>query len=102
MLHFTIAITCPPLTAPINGFVTYSSTSDENGNYAFNVMANHSCDTGFVLVGRSNNTRTCTGDGSNTTGVYDGEAAICERTVNPCCSKWPVSLFMYIHHSLYL
>ncbi len=40
-------------------------------------MANHSCDTGFVLVG--NNTRTCTGDGSSTTGVFDGEAAICER-----------------------
>ena len=77
MLHFTIGITCPPLTAPTNGSVTYSSTSDENGNYTFNAMANHSCDTGFVLVG--NNTRTCTGDGSSTTGVFDGEAAICER-----------------------
>ncbi len=74
--HYT-AITCPPLTAPTNGFVTYNSTSDENGNYAFNAMANHSCDTGFVLVG--NNTRTCTGNGSNTTGAFDGEAAICER-----------------------
>ncbi|XP_064388398.1 IgGFc-binding protein-like [Halichondria panicea] len=73
-----IAITCPPLTAPTNGFVTYSSsTSDENGNYAFNAMANHSCDTGFVLVG--NNTRTCTGDGSSTTGVFNGEAAFCKR-----------------------
>ncbi len=96
MLHFTIiAITCPPLTAPTNGFVTYSSsTSDENGNYAFNAMANHSCDTGFVLVG--NNTRTCTGDGSSATAAFNGdsEAAICERelmqnitvniTVNPC------------------
>ncbi len=77
MFHFTIAITCPPLTAPINGFVTYSSTFDENGNYALNAMANHSCDTGFVLVG--NNTRTCTGDGRSTTRVFDGEAAICER-----------------------
>ncbi len=77
LLHFTIAITCPPLTAPTNGFVTYSSsTFDKNGNYAFNAMANHSCDTGFVLVG--NNTRTCTGDGSSTTGAFDGEAAICE------------------------
>ncbi len=56
--------------------MTYSSSSDENGNYAFNAMANHSCDTGFVLVG--NNTRTCTGDGSSTTGVFDGEVAICE------------------------
>ncbi len=53
------------------------STSDENDNYVFNAMANYSCDTGFVLVG--NSTRTCTGDGSGTTGVFDGEAAICER-----------------------
>ena len=80
MLHFTIAITCPPLTAPTNGFVTYNNTSDENGNYSFNTMANHSCDTGFVLVG--NNTRTCTGDGSSTTGIFDGEAAICERELS--------------------
>ena len=76
--------------------MTYSSsTSDENGNYAFNAMANHSCDTGFVLVG--NNTRTCTGDGSSTTGVFDGEAVVCERelmqnvTVNP----YNYSLFMF-------
>ncbi len=75
LLHFTIAITCPPLIAPINGFVTYSSsTSDENGNYA---MANHSCDTGFVLVG--NNTRTCTGDGSSTILVFSMEK---QRFVN--------------------
>ncbi len=77
-IHFTIAITCLPLTAPINGFVSYSSsTSDESSNYAFNAMANHSCNTGFVLVG--NNTRTCTGDGSSNTGGFDGEAAFCER-----------------------
>ena len=77
LIHFTIAITCPPLTAPTNGFMTYSSsTSDENGNYAFNAMANYSCDTGFVLVG--NNTRTCTGDGSSNTGGFDGEAPFCE------------------------
>ncbi|XP_064407438.1 uncharacterized protein LOC135352209 isoform X3 [Halichondria panicea] len=75
------AITCPPLTAPTNGFVTYNNTSDENGNYSFNTMANHSCDTGFVLVG--NNTRTCTGDGSSTTGIFDGEAAICEPITCP-------------------
>ncbi len=65
------------MTAPTNGFVTYSSSiSDENGNYAFNAIANHSCDTGFVLIG--SNTRICSGDGSSTIGVFDGEAAICE------------------------
>ena len=94
LLHFTIAITCPPLTAPTNGFVTYnSSSSNENGNYAFNSMANHSCDTGFVLVG--NNTRTCTGDGSSTTGVFDGEAAICEREQLICNGKLSLKRRLY-------
>ncbi len=57
--------------------MTYSSSiSDENGSYAFNAIANHSCDTGFVLIG--SNTRICSGDGSSTIGVFGGEAAICE------------------------
>ncbi len=93
MLHFTIAITCPPLTAPTNGSVTYSSTSDENGNYAFNAMANYSCDTGFAVVG--NKTRTCTGDGSSTTGVFNGEAAFCERELMQNVTVNPYSLFMF-------
>ena len=94
LLHFTIAITCPPLTAPTNGFVTYSSsTSDENGNYAFSAMATYSCDTGFSLVG--NNTRTCTGDSSSTTGVFEGEAAICERKQLICNGKLSLKRISY-------
>ncbi len=42
----------------------------------FNVTANHSCDTGFDLVG--NNPRTCSGDGSSITGAFDGEDLKCE------------------------
>ena len=42
----------------------------------FNVTANHSCDTGFDLVG--NSSRTCSGDGSSITGAFDGEAPRCE------------------------
>ncbi len=41
-----------------------------------NVTANHSCESGFDLVG--NSSRTCTGDGSSTTGAFDGEAPHCE------------------------
>ncbi len=74
--------------------MTYSSsTSDENGNYALYIMANHSCDTGFVVVG--NNTRTCTGDGSSTTGVFDGEAVVCERELMQNVTVNPYSLFMF-------
>ncbi len=73
---FIIAITCSPLTVPINGSVTYSSIANENGTYAFDVVATYSCSTGFALVG--NNTRKCTGDGSSITGAFDGAAPTCE------------------------
>ena len=36
------------------------------------MTANHSCDTGFDLVG--SNSRTCSVDGSSITGAFDGEA----------------------------
>ena len=70
------AITCSSLTDPINGTITYSGVISENGTHAFNVIANYTCDDGFALVG--NNTRTCTGDGSSTTGAFDGVASTCE------------------------
>ena len=77
LLPFITAITCPPSTAPSNGFVTYSSMADESGNYAFDVVATYSCFTGFSLVG--DNTRTCRGDGSSTTGDFNGIDQTCER-----------------------
>ncbi len=88
MILFITAITCPPSTAPTNGFVTYNTTIDgnstyafdvvaidENSTYAFDVVAIYSCGNGFSLVG--NNTSTCTGDGSSTIGAYDGEPPTC-------------------------
>ena len=74
--YITIAITCPPLTAPTNGSVIYSSTADENGTYALDVVATYNCDTGFSLAG--NQTRTCTGDGSSTTGAFNRLPPTCE------------------------
>ena len=39
---YTTVITCPLLTIPSNGSVTYkNSTADENGNYAFDVVATY-------------------------------------------------------------
>ena len=73
---FSKAITCPSLTIPSNGAVTYNSTADENGNYDFYVMATYNCDTGFFLVG--DNSTTCTGNGSSITGTFDGLVPICE------------------------
>ncbi len=57
------------------------------GNYVFDVTADHSCYTGFSLVG--DNTRTCTGDGSSINGAFDGVAPTCERKllINPYTEK---------------
>ena len=75
-------IICSPLADPINGTVLYSAATDGVGNYVFNVTANHSCYTGFSLVG--DNTRMCTGDGSSINGAFDGVAPTCERKLyNP-------------------
>ncbi|XP_064384817.1 E-selectin-like [Halichondria panicea] len=73
------ATTCSPLADLLNGTISYSAAADGLGNYVFNVTANHSCDTGFDLVG--NNPRTCSGDGSIITGTFDGEAPSCEPAV---------------------
>ena len=69
-------ITCPFLLDLVNGSLTYSDDRDQNDSYAFNVVATYSCDTGFSLVGNGN--RTCTGDGSSTTGAFNGVAPICQ------------------------
>ncbi len=74
--YFTIAITCPPSTAPTNGSVIYSSTADENGTYALDVVATYNCDNGFSLAG--DQARTCTGDGNSTTGAFNGLPPTCE------------------------
>ncbi len=71
------AITCPPLSNLTNGSVYYSNVSGQNNRYDFNVKATYSCNSGFALVG--NNTRNCSGNGSSTTGDYEGIAPTCER-----------------------
>ncbi len=69
MIIFATAIVCPPLYNLTDGSVSYSNVPG--------LMATYSCDTGCALVG--NNTRTCTGDGSNSTGAFNGAAPTCER-----------------------
>ncbi|XP_064407220.1 P-selectin-like [Halichondria panicea] len=75
-------ITCPALLSPNNGSIDFGVASpDENSTYAFNAVANYNCDTGFSLVG--DQTRTCTGDGSTTTGAFDRLPPICEPITCP-------------------
>ncbi len=79
ILFFSVraAILCPSLTGLTNGLLAYNSIADENSAFSFNVVVTYTCDTGFSLVGGS--TRTCTGDGSSTTGAFNGVAPTCER-----------------------
>ena len=66
------------MAAPSSGSIDFGGvSSDGNSNFAFDVVANYSCDNGFSLIG--NSSRTCTGDGSSTTGAFDGAAPTCER-----------------------
>ncbi len=69
-------ITCDGLRNPNNGLVLFNGDM-VNRNFEFGAEAVYSCDTGFSLVGISN--RTCTGDGSSTTGAFNGVAPTCER-----------------------
>ncbi len=64
------------MTSSTNGSVMYTSAADGNSSYSFNVVAMYSCNAGFSLVGRE--TLSCTGDGSSTTGAFDGVAPTCE------------------------
>ncbi len=86
-LHFSAlvstVITCPPLNDPTNGTVTYNVKSS---NLEFGKQAIYNCNTGFALVG--NTTRTCTGDGSSTTGAFDGGTSTCEGE-SPICILFP-------------
>lgn len=64
------------LKAPSNGWIIYNGSLHEDDNLAFNVNAFYSCDFGYALVGQE--TRRCAGDGSSTTGAFEGASPTCE------------------------
>ena len=66
------------MSDPTNGGVSFDSiAADGIGNYAFGTVATFTCDSSFGLNGAE--TRTCGGDGSSPTGVFDGTSPTCER-----------------------
>ena len=66
-------ILCSVLTAPDNGMIEFSTTSQQLG---VGTTATYSCDPGYVLVGET--TRTCEGTNSGTTGAWSGDDPICK------------------------
>ena len=67
------AITCPGLNPVTNGDIFYDP--DVFDPYDYDTMATYSCDVGYFLEG--NSIRRCSGDGSSTTGSFDGLSPIC-------------------------
>ncbi len=64
------------MSNPVSGSVMFTGVMNENRDWEFATEAVYSCNTGFSLVGKSN--RTCTGDGSSVTGIFNGVAPTCE------------------------
>ena len=72
---------CPALSDPINGEIDYDgggiSANNNQFQIPFGTMATYTCVIGFDPIG--NDIRTCTGDGSSTTGAFSGIDPTCER-----------------------
>ena len=49
--------TCPPLTVPADGSISYSMDPDDNNEYLSGTLATFSCNEGFEIFGES--TRMC-------------------------------------------
>ncbi len=74
ILCTSAAITCPALSDPTNGQVTFAT--DPTVPYDYGTVATYSCGTGFGLSGDI--MRTCGGDGLTTDGVWSGIESTCE------------------------
>ena len=68
---YILLVSCPPLTAPINGMISCSLGDD--GVPSFEDTCSFTCDIGYELTG--SDTRTCQSDGS-----WSGSVAICSRS----------------------
>ena len=71
------AIKCDSLPEIVNGAnITYNGDDDGSAPYDHGAIATYSCVTGFYLTGDTK--RTC-GDGTGTTGSWDGAEPTCNR-----------------------
>lgn len=69
MVHFA-GILCPELSAPLNGQVATGQL------LSVGVVANYSCDNGYILVGDVN--RRCEDMNRGTSGIWSGSMPECE------------------------
>ncbi len=74
--YILTAITCSALTVIGNGMIVYSSDRTEPHDYGTTAM--YECDPGYEITG-GDSERTCTGDSSSPSGLWDGTAPQCPR-----------------------
>ena len=85
---YTTAITCASLGTIADGEpITYDTSADAMGNFAFATVATHSCSDGFFLMG--NEMRVCGGDGTSPTGMWSGSEPVCSG--NHSCGNYKQS-----------
>ena len=97
--NFTVAITCSTLDAIPNGAIVYSP--DTIDPFDFETNATYSCNEGFYLEGES--IRTCIGDGSSVSGVWNGITPVCtgmftKLNLNNLCVQTYTCMFICLFH----
>ena len=73
-------ITCPALPAVDNGMVVYFENTTAS-SYDFGTQAMYKCNESYTLV-RGDAVRTCVGNGSSPTGVWNGTSPSCSGISN--------------------
>ena len=76
LAHCT-AVVCPVLSAPKNGFITYSE--EASPTLGFMETAAYSCNVGYGLSG-GDRVRTCVGP-AGSSGEWSGTAPTCQREI---------------------
>ena len=75
---FTEVITCPSLTPPTNGVITFTPGAD-NSNIGLGSVVTYSCNLGYVLVGQT--TRECQSVFGGATAGWTGYAPVCQGRI---------------------
>ena len=76
IIVLSAGITCSALINVINGSISYPSGT--TAPYDYGTTATFQCNIGHVLISRDR-VRTCTGDGSTPSSLWDGAAPQCPR-----------------------
>ena len=95
--HFILAaITCSALTKLVSGIIDYSQSSN-SVRYSYGTTASYQCNSGYNRTG-GDTERTCTGNGSTSSGRWDGTAPQCPRMFHYLGYIYvTVCMIMYTH-----